>query len=126
MQKEEADSLEDIDYVISFEELAAIFIAKNIEPSAMSDSEIKGKYYGWNFAVSGGVENAVIANLPGQKLNILKVNGICELKSVFKEKNIEEYDFIEGMSCENGCIGGPCILINPNIPKSILRKINKN
>ena len=47
------------DYVITFEELAAMFAARQIEPERVEDPEQDASRYGKGFAVSGGVAGAV-------------------------------------------------------------------
>lgn len=46
------------------------------------------------------------------KLNAVSCNGIAECKTALfkKQKGILKENFIEGMACVNGCIGGPACL----------------
>jgi iron-only hydrogenase group A len=45
-----------------------------------------------------------IVNVAGNKLRVVVVNGIGNIESVIK--NINNYDYIEVMTCPGGCIGG--------------------
>ena len=48
------------DYVLTFEELAAMFKAQNVDPMEMADDVQDGSVYGKGFAQSGGVSGAVM------------------------------------------------------------------
>jgi len=107
-----------VDFVITFEELAALFKAKNIdlseitEPSQINDASSAGR----GFPVAGGVAEAVISNArqfvdddwycPYETADTLK-DCLNLLKKV-KNKRISPLPMlIEGMACPHGCIGGP-------------------
>lgn len=107
------------DYVITFEELAAMFDAAEIDPEMQVTADQQdGSIYGKNFAVSGGVFEAVKEAYNEQfgKLNAScrKCAGAVECKkalSLLKAGVLPE-DIIEGMVCENGCISGPATILN--------------
>ena len=69
-------------------------------------------YYGRIFARSGGLSQAVEQALKEQnidfKVNPIVCNGIdeCKMALLRKSKNALDANFIEGMACVNGCIGG--------------------
>lgn len=113
-----------VDSILTFEELHAMFTAKNIdletiEPSALDNAS----YYGRIFARVGGLTEAVGQAV--KELNItedqFKVNpvvcsGLAECKTALFKANrgILKENFIEGMCCEGGCICGPaCLNHNP-------------
>ena len=112
-----------VKHVITFEEIAALFIAKEIEPASCDSDDIEGSVDAWNFASSGGVAQAVV-NLCEKDLNTIKMDGLDQANKVFLEAKKEKFDLIEGMACEGGCISGPCILSKPVIAKSMLSKLN--
>jgi ferredoxin hydrogenase large subunit len=102
------------DFVMTFEELAAMFEAKQIEVEKLEtpnvqDGSIKGK----NFAVSGGVTAAVEAALAedgfDQPVSCVKCSGAKECKKQLMIMNAGRMkeDLIEGMACEGGCVAGP-------------------
>ncbi len=104
----------EINMVLTVEELKAMLEVKNINFAdyADSSSELATKY-GKGFAKSGGVSASVeeVLREKGieQELKILKCSGIEECKKalmLLKNGRLSE-DFIEGMSCEGGCINGP-------------------
>lgn len=115
-KRHEAFFLENVDYTLSFEELGALFVASNIEIENMSD-QIDIQYadmHAQNFARSGGVTEAVkhLADVSFHEeiMNGINKASIRQLKQIAKGKT--SANFIEVMSCENGCIGGVNTLIN--------------
>ena len=121
-KKVEAYESKIVDYVLTFEELAALFISYGVEPSSQESLDLEGSPLGWNFAQSGGVSEAV-KNLCSRELVIEKMNGVSEGKILFQRAKTEKIDLIEGMACEGGCICGPGIMINPIISKNSLKNI---
>lgn len=111
-----------VDYVLTFEELATLFISFGIEPSSCDNTNLHGSDLGWNFAQSGGVANAVIHHCK-KSIIVEKMNGIEEGKLLFKKASTSKIDLIEGMACEGGCICGPGIMINPIVAKNVLKTI---
>ena len=69
-------------------------------------------YFGRIFARSGGLSDAVAEALKEQNIEFdLKANvcdGIeaCRTALLKKNKNLLDANFIEGMACTGGCIGG--------------------
>ncbi len=112
-----------VKHVLTFEEIAALFIAKNIEPSECESEDIEGSVDAWNFASSGGVTQAVV-NLCKKDISTIKMDGLDQANQIFQKAKKEKFDLIEGMACEGGCISGPCIMSKPVIAKSMLSKLN--
>lgn len=118
LEEREEDLQGDIDYVLTFEELEALIDAKNINIETCEDSVLdNASYYGRLFARSGGVKDAVVQALKEmnkdiQELKPIVCNGIDEVEKALKlvkyKKNT--FNFIEGMSCKGGCIGGAVCL----------------
>ena len=124
--------IKEVNYVITFEELEAMFEAKKIDLSSEKYSEDTATSYGKGFAKSGGVSAAVLKVLEEKGINedikILKCNGIDECKKallMLKAGRLKE-DFIEGMSCVHGCLGGPVNLKGINESRKIFDKYAKN
>ncbi len=113
-----AEGMEDpnIDYVMTYEELGALFAARNIDPASCEEAALdptisgEARYYG----VTGGVAQAVENALAGQKtfkketLNGLDKKTIALLNAYAKEAG--DFQLLEVMNCKGGCIGGPCTL----------------
>ena len=102
------------DFVITYEELAAMFRARDIDPESEAANDLQqGSLYGKNFAVSGGVSAAVQQVLKEEKFELpvscLKCNGAEECKkalTTLKLGRVAE-TVVEGMACEGGCVNGP-------------------
>jgi len=113
-KKKEAQQNPNVDYVLNFEELGALFIALKIELAACEETEFKAQASkeGRNFALSGGVAKAVEALidedmiLKAHHINGLSKETIRELKKYAKTGVCEFGNLIEVMSCEGGCIAG--------------------
>ncbi len=91
-------------------------------------------YYGRVFARSGGVRDAVEEVLreleikPEQfQLKPLACSGLeeCKLALLKASKGILEENFIEGMACEQGCIGGPGCLTHGPKEKAMVDKYGR-
>lgn len=118
-----------IDSVITFEELIALFEAKDVKFKNLPETELfDASSFGRSFARSGGVTEAVIQSLKEQNLNFdikpIACDGIENLKVVLAKANkgLLENNFIEGMVCTGGCIGGPCALTHAAKDKSLIDK----
>ncbi len=104
----------DVDFVITFEELAAIFRAKNID----FDKYEKGRALhnatgaGRGYAVAGGVASAIEQCIneyyPGTPVRIEHAEGLTECKKMLLLAKAGKKDgcLIEGMGCPGGCIAG--------------------
>ncbi len=102
-----------IDYVLTFEELQALFHSKDMDITQLTAEQLVGaSAYGRNFAVSGGVAGAVAQALKetGAEANFkpISCNGIeeCKIALLKASKGLLDANFIEGMACVGGCIGG--------------------
>jgi iron only hydrogenase large subunit-like protein len=111
-----------IDYVLTFQELATIFEAIDINPAEQENNEKAVASWGGRvYAYTGGVSAAVAATLDkliphkSQKLVPLKVDGIPDCQKLLDEIRNGQLtaNFIEGMACKGGCVGGPGRLIPP-------------
>lgn len=111
-QKEEVRPY--IDSVITFEELQALFDSRYIEITDLEEVELnEASYFGRIFARSGGLSDAIVEGL--KELNEenftfqpVVCSGIdaCRVALLKLSKNALPGNFIEGMACEGGCIGG--------------------
>lgn len=102
-----------VDSVMTFEELQALFDSKDIDITELSEDVLdNASYYGRIFARSGGLSDAVNQALKEQNidfdLNPAVCDGIeaCKIALLKKTKNVLDANFIEGMACTGGCIGG--------------------
>lgn len=101
------------DYALIFGEIRALMRAKDVELEPEENSSQGSSVYGKRFGNSGGVTNAVLQSLKEMdediSPNVLRCNGAAECKKalmLLKAGRLPE-DFIEGMACVGGCVGGP-------------------
>lgn len=102
-----------IDAVLTFEELQALFDSRDIDITSLPEDVLdNASYYGRIFARSGGLSDAAAQGLKEQnidfELKAVPCNGIEECRTALmkKSKNVLDGNFIEGMACVGGCIGG--------------------
>lgn len=110
-----------IDFVLTFQEVKGIFDILEITPSSYKGipsaeyASRGGRLYARTAGVSTAVSEAIEELFP-EKHKILKAvqaHGIKECKEMLAKAQTGEIDgnFIEGMGCVGGCVGGPKILI---------------
>ena len=114
-----------VDCVLTFEELQALFDSKDIDITTLDEDVLdNASYYGRIFARSGGLSDAVSQAMKEQGIEFdLKpavCDGIeaCKLALLKKSKNVLDANFIEGMACIGGCIGGAGCLTHGEKNKS--------
>ena len=102
-----------VDAVLTFEELQALFDSKDVEITTLEEGVLdNASYFGRIFARSGGLSDAVVQALKEQNLEFdlkaVTCDGIeaCKMALLKKSKNVLDANFIEGMACVGGCIGG--------------------
>ena len=102
-----------VDAVLTFEELQSLYDSKEIDITTLDEDVLdNASYFGRIFARSGGLSDAVIQALSEQEiefdLKAVSCDGIeeCKMALLKKSKNVLDANFIEGMACVGGCIGG--------------------
>ena len=103
-----------VDSVITFEELQALIDSKDIDMPALEEGHLdNASYFGRIFARSGGVTDAVRQamkenGIEGFEFKPIVCDGIdqCKVALLRASKNMLPNNFIEGMACVDGCIGG--------------------
>ena len=102
-----------IDSVLTFEELQALIDSKDINLNTLEESPLNNaSYFGRIFARSGGVTDAIKQAIAENNIEAdfrpVICDGIeqCKLALTKATHNVLDGNFIEGMACENGCIGG--------------------
>ena len=140
-----------IDFLITTTELNLMLKECNIDLLSLKESEFDKLFSessgtGEMFGCTNGVTNSIVNyltnknNILNSNDNVINVNNhnirclsICGLTN-FKNINLQDYDFIEVMSCENGCVGGGGEPLNPigelstarNARMEALKNINLN
>lgn len=102
-----------VDSVLTFEELQALFDSKDFDITTLEEGVLdNASYFGRIFARSGGLSDAVKQSLKEQNIDFdlkpCSCDGIeeCKIALLKKSKNLLDANFIEGMACTGGCIGG--------------------
>ena len=121
------DVADAIDFVLTFQELTAIFQATGIDPATLPDEENSiasraGRIYARTGGVSEAVTDTLARILPGRvgDLQALKVHGIPNCQKVLEQaaNGALEANFVEGMACIGGCVGGPGRIVTVEIATS--------
>lgn len=101
------------DFVLTYSEIRAIMRAKDVKLEPAENTYQAASVYGKLFANAGGVTAAVLQCMKetDQEIDakICRANGAAECKKallLLKAGKLPE-DFIEGMACDGGCVGGP-------------------
>lgn len=101
------------DYVLTYGEIRAMMKAKGVELEPEENSYQESSVFGKRFGNGGGVTSAVVQCFKemGEDINpeVMKCSGGAECKKallLLKAGRLPA-DFIEGMVCVGGCVGGP-------------------
>lgn len=108
-----------VEYVLTFEEIAALMGAFNVDPENCEDTIVDdASIFGRGFAQGGGltaaIENYVKEKGIESEFIPVKASGMDEIKrtmTMAKTGRLQG-NFIEGMMCEGGCIGGPAAMVS--------------
>ena len=113
----------DVDFVLTFEELAGVMEARGIDYASLPAEEEElhyGSAAGRGFAQSGGVAKAVADKIhewyPDREVKIASAQGLAECKKLLMMAKAGKYNgyLLEGMGCPGGCIGGAGTIADPN------------
>lgn len=121
-----------VDCVLTFEELQALIDSKDIDIENLEEDVLdNASYYGRIFARSGGLTDAVAQAAKEQNLDFelkpISCDGIeaCRIALLKASKNVLPNNFIEGMACTGGCIGGAGCLTHEEKDKREVDKYGK-
>jgi len=103
-----------VDAVLTFEELQALFDSRDFDIVTLEEDVLdNASYFGRIFARVGGLSDAVAQGLRELEITDFELKAIpcdgieqCKLALLRKSKNALDANFIEGMACIGGCIGG--------------------
>ena len=102
------------DYALTYGEIVAMLDAKGIEILPVEEDYQESSIYGKCFASSGGVANAVLEvmkelgeDTEGIKLLRCAGGDECRKAMMLLKAGKLDADFVEGMICPGGCVGGP-------------------
>lgn len=122
-----------VDVAMTFEELQALFDSRDLDITTLDEGVLdNASYYGRIFARSGGLSDAVAEGLKEHGITDFELkpcacDGIeeCRLALLKKSKNLLDANFIEGMACIGGCIGGAGCLTHGDKNKAEVDKYGK-
>ncbi|WP_125152903.1 4Fe-4S dicluster domain-containing protein [Clostridium rectalis] len=107
-----------VDYVMTFEEITALMGALEIDPQEYEAVEVDdASSFGRGFAQGGGLIAAIQNYMKDKETNVdfkpVRVSGPDEIKRAMIMAKVGRLsgNFIEGMMCEGGCIGGPATMV---------------
>lgn len=118
-----------VDYVLTFEEVGALFVAKNIEVCILDGIALENppSAHGRGFAITGGVAAAVAAAAgEGNDIRSVGINGLTT-KAL---RLLKQYagggcpgNLMEVMACEGGCVGGAGVVASKNYAAAAVQKV---
>lgn len=121
-----------VDTAMTFEELQALFDSRDLDITSMEEGVLdNASYFGRIFARCGGLSDAVAEGLKEQGIDFLlkpcSCDGIeqCKIALLQKSKGKLDANFIEGMACVGGCIGGAGCLTHGEKNKAEVDKYGK-
>ena len=128
-KRAEGHNNDNIDYVMNYEELGALFVAKKIQIMELEETKFnkESSKQGRNFGCVGGVAESIKVAL--RDVNLVKP---CSLNGLSKEsiKQLKKYaidgecengcNLLEVMCCEGGCIGGNATLNTQKMAKKLI------
>lgn len=125
-----------IDFVINFRELAEIFNVLEINPGDLiGDEKDQASLGGRLYAKSGGVSfsvKTVVNRLEPKrviKLKAKRIDGVKNCKQILEDLSAGNdigSNFIEGMGCVGGCVGGPRTNIEMNKATMIVNEFGED
>lgn len=104
----------DVDFVLTFEEVMGMFVAKNVNFSTLEESDTMhgASGDGRAFAISGGVANAVVNCVkevyPDREIKVERAEGLADCRKLLMKAKAGKYNgyLLEGMACPGGCVAG--------------------
>ncbi len=114
-----ADIRSDVDFVLTFEELAGMFEAKEVDFEKL-EGQIplnEGSAAGRGFAVAGGVAGAVEKLIhethPEVEVKTARAEGLRDCRKLMALAKAGKYNgcLLEGMACPGGCVAGAGTLL---------------
>lgn len=123
-----------VDFVMNYEELGALFVAKKIQILDLDEGKytVEASKQARNFGYSGGVAESVKKSLKDEDsvkpciINGLNKDSIKQLKKYAASGVCEGCNLVEVMCCEGGCIGGNATINNQKTAKKLIDNFTQN
>ncbi len=130
-EAKEPDIADAIDFVLTFKEVKDLFDAAKITSQSLTeDLREHSSYAGRIYAVTKGVSESVRLTLdrirPDKEIKVdaIQADGVIECKKLLAdlEAGRVKANFLEGMGCIGGCVGGPRALVDKTVATEKVRK----
>ncbi len=124
----------EVDFVVTFEELAGVFEAAGIDPKDCEEAEVKGNASaaGRGYAIAGGVASAIEACVkerhPETEVKIEYAKSLAECKKILllAAHGKKNGCLIEGMACPGGCVAGAGVNLPVQKGRDMVQNFTKN
>ncbi|MBE7035189.1 MAG: iron hydrogenase [Ruminococcaceae bacterium] len=123
-EAKEPDICDAVDYVLTFQEIREIFDLASIDPATLEEDEREhsstaGRIYAFSGGVSRAVQSCLYKIRPERTLplTVRGANGVSECRALIEDVKNGKHgaNFIEGMGCVGGCVGGPKALLSSTL-----------
>jgi iron only hydrogenase large subunit-like protein len=119
-----------VDLVLTFKEVMSLLEAIGIDPAIqpdagpLRDASHDGRIYAHTGGVSEAILRAVREKRPDLKIDLATGNGLIQCREILQrvERGEETANFMEGMGCPGGCLGGPGTVIPVDRAAPLLRR----
>ena len=127
----EKDVADSTDFVLTFQEMRDIFEFAGLDPAKLPEDERDhSSRAGRIYAATGGVSEAVQTTVerldPGKKITLraAQADGVSACRKMLSDvlEGRLMANFIEGMGCVGGCVGGPKALVPKEEGRENVRK----
>lgn len=111
-----------VDYVMTFEELGSLMIARGIDLQVFEVEEQGAVIPERQFAASSGVMNSVAAYYSGEQIKPLVISGLHKKNMAVLRRlatGKHDWNMIEVMACEGGCLSGPGGVSSPDVARKL-------
>jgi len=125
----------EVDFVLTFEEMAGMMDAKGIDYLSLEDDNKSdfdvASSDGRAFAVAGGVANAVVNAIhdkyPDREVKVANAEGLDDCRKMMKDAVKGKYPgyLLEGMACPGGCVAGAGTLVQINRSAAAVKRYAK-
>ena len=121
-----------VDSAITFEELQALFDSKDIDISTLPEEKLdEASYFGRIFARCGGLAEAIQRGISERgsdfevKSHVSDGLEACRAALLRAKAGKLDANFIEGMACVGGCVGGAGVLTHTDKNRAAIDKHGK-
>lgn len=130
-KRKEVQGNDNIDYIITYSELKALFKGRdiNVEECSSENFEKNASKQGRSYGITAGVSDSVVSVLKDKDsakpyiIDGLNKDTIKELKKYAQDRKCPHGNLIEVMSCEGGCIGGNATIKPQNAAKKSIKSL---